>query len=175
MNVLVLQMTNCSTVFTCASEFEIIGIHINGHGWFFGLIMIAFWLQILTNFIWLKNSQLSREIMQLDIGNCERKRLIWISLLWTAGGTIVWIARIMLIIGNNLWIYLTVLIGNVVGTYWASTTQKPDKHSLIGDMEALLQSENPKVNLILKGVHERMTILSAKQTSNSQKELNFSS
>ena len=66
----------------------------------------------------------------------------------------------MLIIGNNLWIYLTVLLGNIVGTYWASTIQKPDKHSHIGDLEAMLLSKNPKVLVILKQLSKRMQEIS---------------
>ena len=146
--------------FTCASEFEIVGVEFHGHAWFFTMMAVAFLLQIAANFISLKNSQLAREILQIDVGSQQRKKLVVLSLLWTGLSTLVWIARIMLIIGNNLWIYLTVLVGNVVGTYWASTVQKPDKHSHIGDMEAMLLSKNPKVLVILKQLSRRMQELS---------------
>lgn len=166
-------MTTCTTVFTCASEFEIVGVKFEGHAWFCTMVMAAFWLQIAANFIWLQNSQLAREIMQLDIGSKPRRKLVLLSLLWTAFSTVVWIARIMLIIGNNLWIYATVLLGNVVGTYWASTTQKPDKHSLVGDLEALLLSRNPKVNAVLRQLSERMRGLT-KAVNPPAAELDFS-
>ena len=146
--------------FTRASEFEIVGIQFNGHAWFFTMVAVAFWLQIAANFISLKNSQLAREILQIDVGSQQRKKLVALSLMWTGLSTLVWIARIMLIIGNNLWIYLTVLVGNIVGTYWVSTIQKPDKHSHIGDMEAMLLSQNPKVLVILKQLSRRMQELS---------------
>ena len=150
----------CITVFTCAAAFEIVSVKFEGSGWFFSMVLVAFWLQIAANFIWLKNSQLARESMQLDIGSSARKQLVLKSLLWTGISTIVWIARIMLIIGNNIWIYVTVLVGNIVGTGWASIRQEPDKHSLVGDMEALLLSRNAKVNAVLSQMYARMQALS---------------
>jgi len=153
-------MSGTFQTFICASEFEIVGIQFHGHAWFFTMMAVAFLLQIAANFISLKNSQLAREILQMDIGSQPRKKLVALSLWWTGLSTLVWIARIMLIIGNNLWIYLTVLVGNVVGTYWASTIQKPDKHSHIGDLEAMLLSKNPKVLVILKQLSKRMQEIS---------------
>lgn len=156
----------CIAVITCAAEFELANVEkFEGPVWFFSMVVVAFWLQIAANFIWLKNSQISREIMQLDIGSSARTQLVLKSLFWTSLSTIVWIARIMLIIGNNIWIYVTVLVGNIVGTGWASIRQEPDKHSLVGDMEALLLSNNLKVDQVLKDMHAKMQVLS-KQTEN---------
>ena len=48
------------------------------------------------------------------------------SVLWSFISTLLWILRVVLIIGNNVWIFVAILIGNVIGHYWALTVQQGD-------------------------------------------------
>lgn len=125
------------TCFTCAESIEILGLHLDGGGWFFAMLIFALALQIGANFVWLQNSQITRELMQLPKN--KREKLIGPSILWTALSTIIYIARVVLIGGNNLWIFIVVLIGNVVGTYWSQQEQKSDHHLLADDIIRMLE------------------------------------
>lgn len=124
------------TCFTCAESIEILGLNLDGGGWFFAMLIFALALQIAANFVWTKNSQVTRELMQLPRN--KREKLIGPSILWTAVSTVIYIARVVLIGGNNLWIYLVVLIGNVIGTYWSQQEQKADHHLLADDIIRML-------------------------------------
>ena len=124
------------TCFTCAESIEILGLNLDGGGWFFAMLVLALALQIGANFVWTKNSQVTRELMQLPKN--KREKLIGPSILWTALSTAIYITRVVLIGGNNLWIFLVVLIGNVVGTYWSQQEQKADHHLLADDILRML-------------------------------------
>ena len=120
-------MFNCTeTPFVCISRIEIVGSTFEGSGRFFVMLLVAFGLQVVANFIWLKNSQYSREILQLKPGDSKRTKLIWLSVLWTAVSTVVWIIRVIFVMGNNIWMFISILLGNVVGTYFASVKQAAD-------------------------------------------------
>ena len=80
-----MSMINCTaTPFICVSQIQIIGIDIQGEDKFVGMLILAFALQISANFIWLKNSQISREILQYKSGDPGRGPLIYKSMGWTA-------------------------------------------------------------------------------------------
>ena len=114
------------TPFVCVSRVEILGMEIEGEGWFVMILVLAFSLQVAANFIRLKNTQYSREILQLTAKDNKRTPLVHHFVWWTALSTTVWIIRVIFIMGNNLWIYLVILLGNVVGVYLASTRQAAD-------------------------------------------------
>lgn len=119
------------TPFVCVSRVEILGMEIEGEGWFVMILVLAFTLQVVSNFIRLKNTQYSREILQLTVKDNKRTPLVHYFVGWTALSTIVWIIRVIFIMGNNLWIYLVILFGNVVGVYLASTCQSADVDNTI--------------------------------------------
>ena len=119
------------TLFVCVSRVEILGMEIEGEGWFVMILLLAFSLQVAANFIRLKNTQYSREILQLTAKDNKRTPLIHHFVGWTALSTTVWIIRVIFIMGNNLWIYLVILLGNVVGVYLASTRQAADVDNTI--------------------------------------------
>ena len=116
----------CENSFTCMRQINIAGYDLEGYQWFFIMIVIAFWLQIISNFIWLKNSQLSREILRDPPGSKTRNNLVRWSSVWVGISTMVWILRIVLVIGNNIWIFIVILLGNVTGNHWALTVQEAD-------------------------------------------------
>jgi len=125
-------MFNCTeTPFVCISHIEIVGSTFEGLGWFFVMLLVAFGLQVADNFLWLKNSQYSREILQLKPGDSKRTKLIGLSVLWTAVSTIVWIIRVIFVMGNNLWMFISILFGNIAGTYFASVKQAADEDNTL--------------------------------------------
>lgn len=115
----------------CISRIEIVGSTFEGLGWFFVMLLVAFGLQVADNFLWLKNSQYSREILQLKPGDSKRTKLIGLSVLWTAVSTIVWIIRVIFVMGNNLWMFISILFGNIAGTYFASVKQAADEDNTL--------------------------------------------
>lgn len=151
-------MFNCTeTPFVCISRIEIVGSTFEGLGWFFGMLLVAFGLQVAANFIWLKNSQYSREILQLKPGDSkrcidiilckidtdsQRTKLIRLSVLWTAISTIVWIIRVIFVMGNNLWMFISILLGNITGTYWSSIQQAADEDNTLDVIIQAFEQEN---------------------------------
>ena len=136
-------MFNCTeTPFVCISHIEIVGSTFEGLGWFFVMLLVAFGLQVAANFIWLKNSQYSREILQLKPGDSKRTKLIGLSVLWTAVSTIVWIIRVIFVMGNNLWMFISILLGNIAGTYWSSIQQAADEDNTIDVIIQAFEQEN---------------------------------
>jgi hypothetical protein len=119
---------NCTeTPFTCYSQIHIIGIELQGIPWFVGMLLIAFALQVVANFIWLQVSQVSRVLLQYKKTVVRRGKLICKSVGWTALGTTIGILRVIFIIGNNLWLYIVILAGDIVGTAAASYVQSQDE------------------------------------------------
>ena len=126
----------CEDPFTCAEQIDILGWTLDGVGWFLLMITIAFVLQVAANFVWTKNGQVSRELMKLKIE--DRGDYYIQSLVWTGISTIISITRIVLIGGNNLYVFITILIGNLVGTYWAQSRQHADKYCISQDILQML-------------------------------------
>jgi len=136
-------MINCTeTPFLCYSQIDIVGINLHGTMWFVAMMVFAFILQISANFIWLRNSQISREILQYKSGTSGRGPLIWKSIGWTALSTIIGIFRVIFIIGNNLWLYIVILLGNVIGTAAASYVQSEDEDNTLDVLISNLEDEN---------------------------------
>ena len=119
---------NCTEIpFLCYSRIKIVDIELPGIDKFVGLLLTAFALQIASNSIWLQVSQVSRELLQYKRGDKKRCALICKNVGWTAIGTSIGILRVIFIIGNNLWLYLVILAGDVVGTAVASYVQSKDE------------------------------------------------
>ena len=143
------KMFNCTeTPFLCISYIEIVGSTFEGSGWFFVMLLVAFGLQVAANFIWLKNSQYSREILQLKQDDPRRTKLIGFSVLWTAVSTIVWIIRVIFVMGNNLWMFISILLGNIIGTYFASTKQAADEDNTLDVIISAFEQESEKAHAL---------------------------
>ena len=127
----------CDHPFLCASEVNILGWHLQGEGWFVGLLVLAVILQIAANFVWVINGQVSRHILKLS--KDKRGDYYLQSLIWTAVSTIISIVRVVLIGGNNLYIYLTILLGNLIGQYWAESGVKEDNYCISNDLLRMLE------------------------------------
>lgn len=123
---------NCTeSQFLCYSQIHIVGMELQGMSWFVGMLLIAFGLQIAANFIWLQVSQFSRVLLQYKKTDVRRGELICKTVGWTALGTTIGILRVIFIIGNNLWLYIVILAGDVVGTAAASYVQSKDEDNTL--------------------------------------------
>jgi hypothetical protein len=116
----------CENSFLCYTSFSILGQEIKGVGLFFSMIFVGFWLQIASNFVGLWRNQLTRETLKENKESDARHKFIIKSVFWMFISTVLWILRVVLIIGNNVWIFGTILIGNVLGHLWALTVQHAD-------------------------------------------------
>ncbi len=138
----------CEDKFTCASEIHILNYEIDSVGWFVVMLFIALLLQVAANYVWIQSSQNSRELLQLPIeerGSFFEGKLRR-SMLWTAVSTLIWIARITLVMGSNLYIFICVLIGNLIGVYYTQSTQKQDHRirSTANDILVMLKRGRPE-------------------------------
>lgn len=127
----------CDDTFTCANEIHILSYEIPGEGWFVLMLIIALVLQIAANFIWIQSSQATRELLQKPIserGNAlDFNSLMGRNVMWTIISTIVWIIRIIMVMGSNIYIFIVVLIGNVIGVIWTNSKQKRDHIDYLAD------------------------------------------
>jgi len=115
------------------------------------VVIMAFLLQWLANYLWSRNSQVTRELLQTAPENrgspLNIHSLMGESMMWTLFSTIVWICRITLVFGNNLGIFIAVLIGNLWGVYFTQKSQDADRHYLADDITRMLDNlENDKCN-----------------------------
>ena len=141
----------CDWYFLCADKINILGEDIDGVGWCIVMLLIALGLQVLANKIYIEDSQVTRVMLQLDPDKrgspFDVNSYMFKTLAWTFASTLVWIARIILVMGNNLYIFLVVLLGNLVGVYYTLHNQHADTHSLADDILSMLerrQSGNTK-------------------------------
>ena len=138
----------------------IAGYKCTSTGLYIGVCFLAIFLQIGRNFIWTKTSQATREALHEPIEgrgmanaccNCSSKRMYYIrKLLWfTLLSMFMYIVNIMLILGANLGILASVLIGNLLGTWLSVSLQKQDKtrtamslKTMVHEYEELIDIQN---------------------------------
>jgi hypothetical protein len=161
-----MTMDCTETPFICYSQVNIIGIELQGVPWFVAMLLLAFALQIAANFIWLQNSQVSRVLLQYKKGEPRRAELICQSVGWTALSTSIGILRVIFIIGNNLWLYIVILAGDVVGTAAASYVQSKDEDNTLDVI--IKQLEDPRL-LIKKKKIVQLLMLENKATDKRKK------
>ena len=90
-------------------------------------------------------------------------------MIWTAISTTIYIARVVLIGGNNLWIYLVVLAGNVIGVFWSQQEQEADHHLLADDISNMLSRlYNCKCSSDERSKIDKVLTLLAKELSKRQ-------
>ena len=137
----------CEDTFTCGSEIHILSYVIPGEGWFIFMLFIAFALQVAANFVWIQSSQATRELLQKSINQrgspFDFNSPLGKNVLWTIVSTIIWIMRIILVMGSNIYIFIIVLLGNVIGVIWTTSRQKRDHiNYLADDIFLMVQRKN---------------------------------
>lgn len=106
----------------------------------FVLIVIAV-IKLSENYIYTKIGQLQRELMQMDVA-----KRTWTSekvlalLFWELIANIMGIISVLFITGNNVLIWLTIIIFNCVGVVFAYTRVKADHHSTALELINMLKT-----------------------------------
>jgi len=110
--------------------------------WIF--VVASFIIQLGRNWIWVKNSQASREALNVPVGSKERSDLVLLLMLYTLVSFVLHIANFLLMVGGNVWFLSAILIGNLIGTYVFMTNQPSDKHKIdtTGQLEGMLKLFN---------------------------------
>jgi len=151
----------CDHQFTCASQVSFAGYDLIGVHWFMFMVVLAFTLQILANFIWLRSSQLTREILQRKPHTKDRNARLRIRLYWETLSTLNWILRITLVIGSNIYIFIVILIGNITGTAWALEQQKEDNTGHVSMSDPADWSDD-----MIRNLHQRLEEIKNKKNKN---------
>ena len=128
-------------------DLHLFGFECNQNGGFFAaIIVLTIIIKVLQNFLGTWVGQLERELMQLQpaerkcrgkkYGICGSRKqcpkfcgklgyLIWLEVV----GGVIGILSILVITGNNFWIWLTIILANSGGVYFAVWKANPDHHS----------------------------------------------
>ncbi len=113
-------------------------------GWFWIFVGSSFLIQLARNWIWVKNSQASREALNVPVGSDDRAALVWKLMGYTLISFVLHIANFLLMVGGNVWFLSAILLGNLIGTYYFMTNQPTDKHKIdtTGQLEGMLKLFN---------------------------------
>lgn len=112
------HLLTTSTTYVAGYRCESVGLY-------WGTCVLAILLQIGSNYIYVKSSQATREALHEKNG--ERTKYVWKLVGFTLISMAIYIANILLILGANIGILVSVLIGNVAGTVISVISEKSDK------------------------------------------------
>ena len=135
----------------CTTTFKILDIRLeNQPGWFWFSVFLAFILQFIANILWLKNTQLARELLHTrqkkrfnrccfnfkyrDLLSTHMKE----SWLFNGLSSLVFITRIVLLVGNNLYIFLGITLGNIAGVWYTQAVEAKDDSHMADDINDML-------------------------------------
>ena len=110
--------------------------------WIF--VVASFLIQLGRNWVWVKNSQASREALNTKVGSDDRTTLVWKLMGYTLISFVLHIANFLLMVGGNVWFLSAILLGNLIGTYVFMTYQPSDRHKIdtTGQLEGMLKLFN---------------------------------
>jgi len=131
-------------------------------GLYIGICFLAVLLQIGRNFIWTKTSQATREALHEPVEgkgfcgaccSCSSKRMAYIRklLLYTLLSMLMYIVNILLILGANLGILTSVLVGNLMGTWLSISLQKQDKARMALSIKTMIDEYNQLIDIKQNG------------------------
>jgi len=145
--------TLCEESYTCVKYIFVLSNKIDVEIYQFGLMLLGtIVLQWFSNYVWTQESQTSRELLQKPLterGGCCGG-LLRKAMLWTLVSTLIWIAKIVLIMGNNVWVYGAILVGNLFGTWVTQSNQVPDHHYLADDIVAMMKRRDESDDVEVK-------------------------
>ncbi len=135
----------------CTTTFKILDIRLeNQPGWFWFSVFLAFILQFVANILWLKNTQLARELLHTEQekeckGRCFNFKYRDLcsthmkeSWLYNGLSSFVFILRILLLVGNNIFIFIGIMLGNIMGVWYTQAVEGKDESHMAGDLEEML-------------------------------------
>lgn len=135
----------------CTTTFKILDIRLeNQPGWFWFSVFLAFILQFIANILWLKNTQLARELLHTKQNktfnrccfNFKYRNLLsphmkesW---LYNGLSSLVFITRILLLVGNNIFIFIGIMLGNIMGVWYTQVVEGKDESHMADDINDML-------------------------------------
>lgn len=126
-----------------STDLHLFGVECKQSWWLLGVLITIALIKLFENWIYTKIGQLQRELMQIDV----RKRT-WtnekiISLLfWEFVANVMGIVSVLFITGNNVLIWLTIVVFNCVGVVFAYTRVQADHHSTALELLNMLKTYN---------------------------------
>ena len=140
----------------------IAGYKCTSPGLYVGICFLAVLLQIGRNFVWTKTSQATREALHEPVEgkgffgaccSCSGKRMAYIRklLLFTLLSMLMYIINILLILGANLGILASVLVGNLLGTWLSVSLQKQDKARTAISLKTMVHEYNQLLDIKKNG------------------------
>lgn len=143
-------------------DFHVIGFECkNAFWWFLLLLFFTLVIKVGQNFLYTRMGQVERELMQK---NPEDRRLYWL-LVYEAISGVIGIFSILVITGNNAFIWVWVILCNCGGVYWAHLHTPADHHSISLEILNMLKKhdESPKNSNVRKVVKELRRLLNGEE------------
>lgn len=119
-------------------DVHILGFACNGQGGAFGVVLLlTLIIKLLQNKLWAAQAQKQRELLQMEeedrVRGCWDSPLAWLLVLEFIS-TVIGILSVLVIMGANLYIFLVIILANLVGTGWTYAHMEKDHHSTSKDI-----------------------------------------
>lgn len=118
----------------------IAGYECTSIGLYITILFIACIIQVARNFLWTKSAQASREALHQR--RELRSQYISLLLTYTFINMVLYICNVLLILGSNLGVLISILVGNMIGTYLSMSWQKADKARLGTQLVTMVKEYN---------------------------------
>lgn len=125
------------------SSTYVAGFRCESVGLYWGTCVLAIFLQIGSNYIYVKSSQATREALHEQTD--KRSPYVWKLVGFTLISMAIYIVNILLILGANIGILVSVLIGNVAGTVISVVSEKSDKARTAIELVTMIKEFNELV------------------------------
>lgn len=131
-------------------------------GWFVLVLFFTLMIKVGQNYLITKMGQAERELMQK---NPSERNLYWL-IVYEAVSGVIGIFSILVITGNNAFIWLWVILCNCGGVYWAYSRTPADHHSISLEILNMLEKHDssPKDSNVRKVVKKLKKILEETDT-----------
>lgn len=119
-------------------DVHILGYDCNDQAGVFAIVLLAtLIIKLMQNKLWAAQAQRQRELLQME--KCDRIKGFWSSplawmLLLEFLSTIIGIVSVLVIMGANIYIFLVIILANLLGTGWTYAHMAKDHHSTSKDI-----------------------------------------
>jgi len=132
-----MSCTARSTTNLFSTEVHIFGYDCSATWVFPVLLVVTVVLKLLQNKLWAELGQAQRVAMQFK--KCERGPYVWHIVRKEAVATTLGLLSIILILGSNVWVWIAIVVGNLVGVYRTYSKLTKDSHSTAHDLVEMLE------------------------------------
>jgi len=123
-----------------STDLHLFGLQCKQSAWLIAVLVVTFGIKLFQNWLYTKIGQLQRELLQIDRNDRSWNTPKVLSLLWwefVAG--VIGIISVLVITGNNAIIWLTIILSNCAGTWYAYTHVEADHHSTALELVNMLE------------------------------------